>query len=251
MALKSYLQLIRLPNIFTAAADSLAGWLLVTGSFEDVDRGLPLVLASACTYAGGIVLNDVFDFATDRIERPGRPLPSGRIGRRVAAMIGAALLAMGMALVLVAGTTYGWLVELALIACILAYDAGVKRSPLGPEVMGACRGLNLLLGMSHAAALGGPVAWFVATAYAVFVTGITWISRSEVHSGLSRNIAAGLSFQLVAFIAFVAAVCASSEFPDPAPASLVRVTAGVALLVAIGLGVISRTGRAAFGTRSR
>ncbi len=146
MALKSYLQLIRLPNIFTAAADSLAGGLLVTGSLYDLEQGLPLILASASTYAGGIVLNDVFDFETDRIERPGRPLPSGRIGRPFAALVGAALLAMGMALVLVAGTPHGWLVQLALIACILAYDAGMKRTLLGPQVMGACRGLNLLLG---------------------------------------------------------------------------------------------------------
>ena len=31
-SVKPYLQLVRLPNVFTAAADSLAGWLLVGGS---------------------------------------------------------------------------------------------------------------------------------------------------------------------------------------------------------------------------
>ena len=34
MAMKPYLQLVRLPNVFTAAADSLAGWLLVGGSLD-------------------------------------------------------------------------------------------------------------------------------------------------------------------------------------------------------------------------
>ena len=57
--------------------------------------------------------------------------------------------------------------------------------------MGACRGLNLLLGMSQAAGLGGPVAWLVAGSYAVFVTGITWISRSEVHAEPGKNHLAG------------------------------------------------------------
>ena len=32
-------------------------------------------------YAAGIVLNDVFDYEIDRVERPGRPLPSGRVSR--------------------------------------------------------------------------------------------------------------------------------------------------------------------------
>ena len=43
-----------------------------------------------------------------------------------------------------------------LALAILGYDAGLKHTRLGPEVMGACRGLNLLLGMTHAAALEWP-----------------------------------------------------------------------------------------------
>ncbi len=195
MAIKPYLQLVRLPNVFTAAADSLAGWLLVMGTFREPEHWLPLVFASALTYAGGIVLNDVFDYEIDRVERPNRPLPSGQIGRRFAWILGIALLAGGLALAIASRTTYGWLVELALIGCVVAYDAGLKRTVLGPEVMGACRGLNLLLGMSQATQLGGPVAWLIALSYGVFVTGITWISRSEVHTGLRKNIAAGLTLQ--------------------------------------------------------
>ena len=39
-------------------------------------------------YAAGIALNDVFDYAIDLEERPGRPLPSGRVSRRFAAWLG-------------------------------------------------------------------------------------------------------------------------------------------------------------------
>ena len=95
MPIKPYLQLIRLPNVFTAAADSLAGWLLVRGTFEAPGRWLPLVAASMATYAAGIALNDVFDYATDLQERPHRPLPSGRVSRRFAAWLGATLLVLG------------------------------------------------------------------------------------------------------------------------------------------------------------
>src|SRR6516165_7659972 len=98
MALKPYLQLVRLPNVFTAAADSLAGWLLVEGGFDGPGQWVPLVLASACIYAGGIVLNDVFDYEIDRVERPGRPLPSGKVGRGFATVLGSFLLGAGLAL---------------------------------------------------------------------------------------------------------------------------------------------------------
>src|SRR4051812_19951926 len=95
MRIKPYLQLIRLPNLFTAAADSLAGWLLVEGSLRLPTRWLPLVATSVAIYAAGIVLNDVFDFAIDLEERPSRPLPSGRVSRRFAAWAGGALLVIG------------------------------------------------------------------------------------------------------------------------------------------------------------
>src|SRR3954454_15279158 len=149
MPIKPYLQLIRLPNVFTAAADSLAGWLLVKGSLESPGRWLPLVAASMTLYAAGIALNDVFDYAIDLEERPARPLPSGRVSRRLAAWMGGAMLALGPLLAALSGSASSAAVAAALAACILAYDAGLKRSWIGPEIMGACRGLNVLLGMSQ------------------------------------------------------------------------------------------------------
>src|SRR5581483_11719795 len=104
MAIKPYLQLVRLPNVFTAAADSLAGWLLVRGTFDEPRRWLPLVAASMATYAGGIALNDVFDYEADLRERPSRPLPSGRVSRRFAGWLGGGLLALGPVLAALSGS---------------------------------------------------------------------------------------------------------------------------------------------------
>ncbi len=184
--LKPYLQLVRLPNVFTAAADSLAGWMLVRGNLEQPGRWLPLVLASMSIYAAGIALNDWFDYAIDLQERPNRPLPSGRISRRFAGSLGMALLVLGPVLAALSGSIASAATAIMLAACVLGYDAGLKRTWLGPEVMGACRGLNLLLGMSQAPSFGGPIAWLVAGSMVVYVAGITWISRSETHSGARR-----------------------------------------------------------------
>src|SRR5436309_14576826 len=120
MSVKPYLQLVRLPNLFTAAADSLAGWLLVSGPLDAPGQWLPLVCASVCLYAGGIVLNDVFDIDVDRGERPGRPLPSGRVAFRVAVSLGWALLVLGLGLAVLSGTRYGLLVGTVLAGCVLA-----------------------------------------------------------------------------------------------------------------------------------
>jgi 4-hydroxybenzoate polyprenyltransferase len=203
MSIKPYLQLVRLPNLFTAAADVLAGWLLAEGTLRSSWQWMPLLGASVAIYAGGVVLNDVFDFATDLVERPGRPLPSGRVSKRLATILGVSLLLVGLVLALVSGARFGGAVSGALIWCVLAYDLVLKRSAFGPEVMGTCRGLNLLLGMSASARFEVPSTWLVAGSYGLFVTGVTWISRSEAGNGPRRNIALGGALQCVALLGWL------------------------------------------------
>ena len=86
MRLKPYFQLVRLPNVFTAAADSLAGWLLAGGSLDDARTWAPLAVASMAIYAAGIALNDVFDLELDR--RSGRAAPCPRAGSRRGSAVG-------------------------------------------------------------------------------------------------------------------------------------------------------------------
>ena len=217
-SLVSILQLIRLPNVITAAADSLAGWLLVGGALGETSGWLPLAGASMCLYTAGMALNDYFDLEVDRRERPGRPLPSGRVPPRVAAGIGWGGLALGLLLALVAGAgglsstlVVGFLLALA----ILSYNAGLKQTFLGPPAMGSCRALNLLLGMSVAPGLGGPVAWLAAGAFGLFVAGVTWISRSEAFGGETRNLLVGLTLQNLAFLGLAAAALMPGHFPNP------------------------------------
>ncbi len=83
--LRSYLALVRLPNVFTAMADVAMGFLFVQSRGWQWDPWwdswtlATLLAASGLLYMAGMVLNDVFDLETDRHERPDRPLPSGRI----------------------------------------------------------------------------------------------------------------------------------------------------------------------------
>jgi 4-hydroxybenzoate polyprenyltransferase len=241
MRLRPYLQLVRLPNLFTAAADSLAGWLLVRGTFAEPGRWVPLMLASTALYAGGLTLNDYFDYATDLRERPGRPLPSGQVGRAFAGGLGAVLLVLGIALAGLGGGGRAWAVAVPLALCVLLYDAGLKATPIGPLVMGACRGLNLALGLSADPGFGGPVGWLAAGSFGLFVAGITWISRAEVETGKTAPVAFGLAVQDLALLGLAAAALGGGRFPGPSSDRPLIPAAGLLVLALVGL-VINRAG---------
>jgi len=217
MTLRPYLELVRPPNVTTAMADVLAG---------DAVAGAPwpgsvgwLLGATVCLYAGGIVLNDVFDLDIDRHERPERPIPSGRVTRAAAARFGGLLLAAGAALAWGGGRATG-LVAAATALCVLIYDAVGKRQPWGPVNMGSCRAGNLLLGVAATpAALRW--AWPLALLPLAYITAVTAVSRGEVHGG-NRPVAA---FALVSLGAVLLALLWLSSVPHWSPAGLLLVAA--------------------------
>jgi 4-hydroxybenzoate polyprenyltransferase len=178
--LRAYLELLRPPNVMTAVADVLAGYA-VAGLGNG--RALPwLLAATACLYASGVVLNDYFDRGLDAVERPERPIPSGRVAPSGAAGLGALLLAAGVAAASQA-TRAAAVTALVMAVLIVLYDAWGKRQPIvGPLNMGLCRALNLVLGIAAVpAALAGQ--WPLALLSLVYIAGVTAVSRGEVHGG--------------------------------------------------------------------
>lgn len=178
------LQMMRPANMVTAAADILAGYTIGSyfhqGSFN-LPHLVALILASMCLYAGGIILNDVFDLELDRIERPERPLPSGAISLRLATYMGILFLLVGLGFAALAG---GWSIGIALLVAFLAvtYDALAKLSPVfGPLTMGACRAGNLMLGASAFGSVLG--LWPIAIIPFLFIGAVTMVSRGEVEGG--------------------------------------------------------------------
>ncbi|MCE9631109.1 MAG: UbiA family prenyltransferase [Planctomycetia bacterium] len=198
-----WLRLVRLPNLATAAADALAGFLVCAG-LTAVDWPPPAcwlaVLASLCFYAAGMVLNDVYDVAIDRIERPERPLPSGTITVGRAAAVGNLLMAIGAAAAcgaaVVANTPWPAFVGAALTATIWLYDRHAKKTAAGPVVMGSCRGLNWLLGMTAAGGPSGTHEWVIPLGMAVYVAGITCYARDEAGRSRAATLGAGAVLML-------------------------------------------------------
>ncbi len=168
-------------------------------------------------YASGMALNDLFDIEVDRVERPGRPLPSGRVSIRLVTWLGASGLILGPALAWLGGSYPAAAVAVVLAGCILAYNAGMKHTPLGPVFMGTCRGLNLLMGLAVAPQLAGPIGWCAAGVYGLYVAGITVTSRSETREGEWRGLVAGLIVQDLALLGLSVVVPCTGYFPLPTP----------------------------------
>ncbi len=208
---RASLELVRLPNAFTAVADIAAGFWLATGRFQWTLPATALALASGTLYSAGIVFNDLRDIETDRRERPGRPLPSGRITRTDAIRLAIGLSILGVALAFAAGFlgTNGeaanpgpsrrflpGLVGLGLLIAILLYDFAFKGTMLGPLSMGLCRGLNLLMAMSVAWWFDDGRPGLVVIAMTCYIASVTYFGRDEAGGGTTFRLATGGCFVL-------------------------------------------------------
>ncbi len=189
--LKAYLRLMRPANIVTAIADILLGFaasgsvvqFAVWQSEELVIKNTSsltwLILSTIGLYGGGVVFNDVFDFELDKVERPERPLPSGQASFKGAVILGSLLLCIGVLTAFMASNVSG-LIAIAIAALALIYAKyGKHNSLLGPVNMGACRGGNLLLGISTIPAAVGEM-WFMSFIPIIYIAAITIVSRGEV-----------------------------------------------------------------------
>lgn len=194
--------LARPGNVLTSVADAAAGWALVGG---DSLPALALIAgASASLYAGGITLNDVCDAPQDATNRPERPIPAGLITRRAAAAQAAVLLALGVALAaaaVIASDPAPAAVAATLAITIILYNIYLKRSAAPAALsMGACRGLNILLGVSIAGASAVLAWWPAALGHVAHIAGVTFLARHEAGADRprARRVTAAIAFAATA-----------------------------------------------------
>ncbi|MFE1406687.1 UbiA family prenyltransferase [Streptomyces sp. NPDC058770] len=148
MSARAWAELLRVSALFTVPGDALAG-AAATG--RSPGRGTALAVgASLCLYEAGMALNDWADREEDAVDRPHRPLPSGRVAPGAALAAAGALTAAGLGLAARAGRP-ALVVATGLAATVWAYDLRLKHTPAGPAAMAAARALDLLLGAAATA----------------------------------------------------------------------------------------------------
>lgn len=170
-------ELIRAPAALTVLGDSLAG-RAAAGSVGRL-RTLPIMASSVLLYSAGMALNDYSDADLDAVERPDRPIPSGRITRRCALAWAGGLTAAGLGAAAIAGRGHV-ILALPLAGLIWTYDLVAKPTVWGPVVMAGCRAVDVLMGA------GTGVGDRRAAAGAAAIVGahtlsVTALSRGEVN----------------------------------------------------------------------
>ncbi len=180
-----WLGLGRVSNLPTVWTNTIAGVVLAGGSISDPRFALLLVSMSLC-YVAGMFLNDVFDRQIDAVERPERPIPSGKIEASTVSKAAIALFVIAFVLWVIIGFAFsdgtGWwpvILGLFLIATITFYNVHHKDNPASPVVMGTCRML-VYLTCAFGVTREPPLAVFICAVLAVaYLIGLTYVAKQE------------------------------------------------------------------------
>lgn len=172
---RSYLLLSRVSNLPTVWTNVLAG-VTIAGAVPEARTLVFLAAAISLMYCGGMFLNDAFDRGSDARFRPDRPIPAGEVSASRVFAIGFGLLALGELLVVLTGAVTAAFWGLALAAAIVYYDARHKVEPLGPLVMGICRGLVYCVAAA-AVSVVSPLVLSMAAILVAYVVALTWVAK--------------------------------------------------------------------------
>ena len=269
-----WLRLGRVSNLPTVWSNVLAA-LALSGALargpEPAQLAL-LALAFSVFYVGGMFLNDAFDRHIDKVQRPNRPIPSGRVSAPAVFGAGFALLALGTLLTgVVALDADASIVRAAgsgalLAAVIVLYDMYHKQNPLSPVVMGACRVL-VYVSVGYAVGLHlAPQLLIGAGCLWCYLIGLTYAAKQEAFNRLTRvwplvflavPVFYGLYLNFTGpwvwpfVVLFVTWGARALQFlragPERAvPQAVVRLIAGISLLDALLIAGAGSTGWAVF-----
>lgn len=218
--LSDLLSLVRAPAALSVPGDILAG---ATAAGRPLGpRTAGAMASSVCLYWAGMALNDYADAAVDSVERPTRPVPSGRVPRRTALAVATGLTGAGLGLAAMSGGRRGLGVALPLTALIWAYDLKLKSTPAGPAAMAGARALDVLAG---AVAGGGSPPTRSSRGGGALLRGAVPALLTGVHTytitALSRHEISGAPARLPATtLAVSSATALSTVLPSVLPAVL-------------------------------
>lgn len=204
---RPWFDLARAGNFPSVWSNVLAALVLsapVAGAWPTPSLLLFAALAGTLAYAGGTTLNDAADADFDARHRPERAIPRGLVSRPAALVLGAALLAGGLALLFSLGASP--LAGAGLVAAILLYNWLHKRWAGSVVLMAGCRvllavTLATLPGRIFTPAFLGWVAGLF-----VYIVVLSLLARREYAPGAPTEKLGKLVRKLLAFIPFVDAV---------------------------------------------
>ncbi|MGP3956515.1 SCO3242 family prenyltransferase [Nonomuraea sp. 3N208] len=196
---RALLELVRAPAAVSVPGDTMAG-----AAAAGVRWAPGLGVASTLLYWSGMALNDWADREADALDRPERPIPSGRVAEGRALAMAAGLTGAGLAVAALSGGRRALATAGLLTGAVWAYDLRLKHTAAGPAAMAACRALDVLLGAAGrstasepgrdgAGARGWASALPVALAVGAHTYGISILGRAEVKGATPGTVRGALA----------------------------------------------------------
>jgi len=184
--LKNIFQLIRFPGIFTAFSNVLIGFFLISnGSFEF--NVLPFLLTTTgLLFAGTMIMNDYADHKIDSVERPKRPLPSGKISRNTALYLTIVCFSLANLSAIMIGEA-SIIISLLMTGLIILYNCKLKNiKSVGIFSISTIRFLNIILGFSIIELSLEVLPYAIPVA--IYVAGISILAKNELNTNSKDNI---------------------------------------------------------------
>ncbi len=142
----SLISLVRIINVIITFISVVVAVIICSGLLSINIIVLIAAAAASLTAAAGNVINDIWDYEADSINKPGRPLPSGRVSKKAA-------LNLYFSLVLISGILaemLGWVILGIIILShflLLIYSIRLKKIPfLGNFVVSFLTGFVFIFG---------------------------------------------------------------------------------------------------------
>ncbi len=257
---RSWLQVVRFPAVFTAMSDIFLGFLLTHSSLLPLNQFLFLLGSSSCLYLAGMLFNDIFDREIDSKERPNRPIPSGRVPLKSAIIAGVLLIAFGLCFAIlndlsqVEKTGHSFFIAIILTVAIFAYDGLLKKTVLAPLAMGSCRFLNVILGASATITVWASPQIYLASCLGIYIIGLTWFARKETEVNQSKSLILPcmiINLGLVGLLLFIARSLspAIAKFLEPVTGSQTGMNQAGPVLIFLGFVVLILNRRLLFALR--
>ncbi len=186
--------LMRPLNAAVTFAGVAAACVIAGADGSDVGRIFIAAAAGTLLASAGNIINDVYDVAIDRINKPGRAIAAGIIAPRTAVLWSAICGSAGLALSVPLGSA-ALLIASASAVLMFVYSARLKRIPLlGNVAVGLLTGAAFLYG---SVAFGNPAAGVIPALFALSFNAAREILKDiEDMRGDGRN--AVRTFPLVA-----------------------------------------------------
>ncbi len=167
--MRSYFTILRPANALMAALAVFVGGIipLQLGALSSVSLGLA-VLAAFLIIGAGNVVNDYVDVEADKINRPKRPIPSGRISPRVALGYAICLFIIGIGIARFVNLV-AFLIAIINSLLLIGYAFSLKsRALIGHVVVSYLVGSTFLFGGAAVGQLKATAVLFLLAALANF-----------------------------------------------------------------------------------